>query len=614
MTFPDAIRLAPGDRVDDFEIVGVLAEGGTSTTYRARSAALERDVVLKYFRAAAFAGEAEALSASRTDVSAVARLEHPGIAAVYAAGQHAGGLYVASALPSGESLAERGAARVITPDEAVRSVTELADALAYAHGAGVLHRDLRPECVSISRWGNATLRDFGVTRASGRTGVLTRAEVLESLRYTAPEIILGKPATPASDVYSLASLAVWALTGAAPFHDRPASEFVVFKTSAAPPTLADSAGHAHHALSAAIARGMAIDPGERPSPTEFAAELAAAVGQLPAEARGQGVPFIALEGGAGARPSADEGAPAPARDQTRVEHRRPVRTPEIATAAPVSWTAYAAAVTVALIVGLAAVGIGRVTAPKPQAPVAVGSFAVRPAEGWTVASRGEQVELTKLGGGSATLAVTSGRLPGDPVAASDLAAVSQTRAPKPQASASGRLPLVVYRLEEAVIIARPTTAGALWARCTGITDGACTALVANAEARGKPVPVVPDAGVAGALRDTLGKVQQETGVALAEMEGSRKQQAAAAARLSTSLREHAGALKVDGADPGTAAALEPIGQALARQAAALEDFGDALDRRSEAAQEGARKAARATQRALRTALAKFERAGYPVEG
>ncbi len=613
MTFPDAIRLAPGDRIDDFEIIEVLAEGGTSTTFRAASTTLQREVVLKYFRPASFTEESASVEAARRDASAVARLEHPGIAAVYAAGQHAGGLYVASALPSGDTLADRGTAGVITPDEAARSVSELADALAHAHRAGVLHRDLRPECVSVSRWGNAMLRDFGVTRTSGRTGLMTRAEVLGSLRYTAPEIILGRPATPASDVYALASVAVWALTGAPPYHDRPASEYVMFKTSAQPPTLADATGQPIAGLSAVVARGMALDPAERPTPAAFAAALAAEVAALPASVRAQGVPFIALEDGASPAPAASDAVPSSAgQDRTRVEHRRPLPAPEVVEQTPVSWTTYAACVTVALIVGLAAIGIGRVTAPKPQAAVRVGPFAVNPPDGWSVVSRGDRLELQRLGGGSAVLAVASGRLPGDPVPAAELGGGSP--APKPQAASSAQVPLVVYRTGDALAIARPTTAGALWASCRGISDAACTGLVANARTRGKPVPATPDQGVASALRETLATVQQETGVALSEMEGDRKQRAAAAERLSTSLRESAGALKVDGADPGTAAALEPVQRALAKQAAALDDFGDALDRKSEAAENAARRAGLATQAQLKAALAKFARAGYPVEG
>lgn len=608
---PDAIRLAVGDQVDDFEIVEVVAEGGTSTTYRATSRTLERDVALKLFRAAAFAEEADAVRAARSDASSVARLEHPGIAPVFAAGEHGGGLYIASALSSGETLAERGAARVIAPSEAARAVTELADALAYAHAHGVLHRDVRPDCVMISRWGHALLRDFGVTRTSGRTGMLTRAEVLESLRYTAPETILGRPATAASDVYGLAAVAVWALTGGPPYHDRPAAELVVLRTSAPPPTLAFADGRPAEAVTAAIAGGMALDPAHRPEPAAFAAQLAAAVAALPAEIRAQAVPFISLEEPPPAGPPGSGEAAPSARDLTRVEHRRPVAAPEESAKTKIAWTTYAACVTIVLLVGFAAIGIGRMTAPKPPAAVSIGDFSLSPPAAWTVESTGERLELSTASGGSATLAVTDGRLPGDPVPAAEVGAAP---APKPEPAMSDRVPLVVYRSDGQIVVARPTTEGALWARCSRVSEQACAALVTYAKSPGKPVPATPDQGVAGALRDVLGKVQQESGVALSEMEGSRKQRAAAAEQLSTSLRDAAGSLKIEGADPGTAAALALVSKALATQAAALEDLGDAIDRRSAAADRAARKAAAATTEQMRGGLNRFKRAGYRVEG
>ncbi|MBJ7469865.1 MAG: serine/threonine protein kinase [Solirubrobacteraceae bacterium] len=613
MSGPDTTHVAPGGRIDDFELVEVLADGGTSTTFRARSATLERDVVLKFFRPAAFAGEAAAIEQARRDASAVARLEHPGIAPVFAAGDHAGGLYIASALPTGPTVAERGAARELTPDDAGRLVAEVAEALTHAHAAGVLHRDLRPDCVATSRWGHATLRDFGVTRTSGRTGMLTRAEVMESLRYTAPEVVLGRTAGPAADVYGLGALAVWALTGSPPYQDRPAAEYVLFRTSAAPPGLAFADGRPATGVSDAIARAMALDPDARPTPRVFAAALASAIQALPPEVRTQGVPLIALEPHTGDEvvrtPAAGAPAAAPT-DATRVEHRRPVAAPETAAKVPVKWTTYAACVTIVLIVGFAAIGVGRLTAEPPPAAVPVGKFAISPPEAWTPAARGEQVEFTTATGGAATLGVAAGRLPGDPVPADELG----TPVPKPEPAVSGKVPLVLYRSSGQLVVARPTTAGTLWARCTGVSDGACAVLVAAAKSPGQPVPGTPDAGVAGALRETLASVQQQSGVALSEMEGGRKERAAAAERLATSLRDAASGLKVDGADPGTATALAAVSKALAAQAAALDDLGDAIDRRSGAADRSARAAARRTAAEMRAALATFKRAGYRVEG
>ncbi|HEV2787335.1 MAG TPA: protein kinase, partial [Solirubrobacteraceae bacterium] len=184
MAHAQPILIAPGDVIDGFEIIELIATGSSSTTFRALHRALAREVSLKFVHPAVFSGDSGAIDAARADATRVARLEHPGIAAVIAAGDHKGGLYVASAMPHGLTLAELGAERRLTPAQTARVVDDIAAALEAAHAQGVVHRDLRPECITVDRWGHGGLRDFGVTRTSGRTGLLTRAEILESLRYT----------------------------------------------------------------------------------------------------------------------------------------------------------------------------------------------------------------------------------------------------------------------------------------------------------------------------------------------------------------------------------------------------------------------------------------------
>src|SRR5215210_9578904 len=99
----DLIRISIGDVIDDFEITELIAEGATSATYRAKHRALDREVALKFIYPSVFADDSEAIEAARADAVRLARLEHPGVAPVFAAGSHAGGLYVASALPKGRT-------------------------------------------------------------------------------------------------------------------------------------------------------------------------------------------------------------------------------------------------------------------------------------------------------------------------------------------------------------------------------------------------------------------------------------------------------------------------------------------------------------------------------
>lgn len=620
----DPTLLAPGDRVGGFVLVEPLAEGGSSVTWRARSEQLERDVALKVIRPTVFGDERDGLAEARDDAIRVARLEHPNVRSLYEAGEHRGGLYLAAALPSGPALSEPTTAAQRTPAQTETIISELADALTSAHAAGILHRDLRPECVSISRWGHAMLGDFGLTRVSGRTGMLTRAEVMESLRYTAPEIILGRPATPETDTYGLAALAVWCLTAAPPFADRPTADYVRVRTTAAAPLLVAPGVPMSEltALNAAIGGGMAPDPAARPSPSAFATALRDAIAQLPSALRESPTPFVAQEGGrsatvvtpdaagqpAVAQPSAPPASPS-AFDATRVEHRRPVPTNEVEQR-KLPWTTRASAVMLAITAGALAVGAGLLAAPGPAPARAIGPFSVTPPDGWTVAADGEELVLEASDGPRATLRVVAGRLPGDPLPA---AAIDGSTAAKPEPMVSGRVPLVRYALQDGVMLARPTTRGALSVRCpASLPERRCAALLISATG-GRPVPALPDAAVAEALRTAMGDVQRTTGIGLSEMEGDRKQAAAAAERITAGLRDAAGKLRIEGADPGTAAALAKVAKALAREAAAFDDLGTAIDRRSRSERAAASSAAREAHEQLRTELRAFARAGYPIQ-
>ena len=283
--------IAPGEVIGDFEIVEIVAVGGSSTTCRAAHRSLAREVAFKFLHPDVFAGDPAGFDAARADAVRIARLEHPAIAPVFAAGRHREGLYVASAMPKGSTLAQLAAARAITPCDLGPVLVAVADALREAHDQGIVHRDLRPDCITVDRWGHGVLRDFGVTRASGRTGVLTRVQILDSLRFTPPEVLLGKLATPASDVFSLAAVTVYCLTGMPPFRDRPTGEYVVFRTTAPAPSLSLPDGMPATAINAVLAAGLAPDPVARPAPVAFARSLAAAFAALPDGVRGAGSPL-----------------------------------------------------------------------------------------------------------------------------------------------------------------------------------------------------------------------------------------------------------------------------------------------------------------------------------
>ena len=617
MSATDPIRLSPGDVVDDFEILDVIATGGSSTTFRAMNRALAREVSLKFVHPVMFSDDKRAIEAARAEAIRVARLEHPGIAPVYEAGFYEGGLYIASAMPQGRTLAELGSERAITPVQTAGLVAEVAEALQAAHALGVVHRDLRPECVTVDRWGHGVVRDFGVTRTSGRTGLLTRAEALQSLRYTAPELILGLAATPAADVYELAAVAVWCLTGEPPYHDRPAAEYVVFRASAPPPALTQGDGAPATTLNTVLKAAMALDPAERPSPAEFASALSYAVSRLAPGVGDAGCPLRASEVEPAALPAIELPAPAGGGDATRIEPRRPLPAAPVVAAPPAPWGTYAACATIAVLVGLGGLFAGRAATPQGPAPIRVGAVTVDAGDTWkrgaaSGASKLAGAHLTGGPGETATVGVIqAARLPGDPVPAGVLA---DARA-RPRAATSAGVALVSYAGSRSRVLARPTSTGTLAAVCSpAVALGRCAALVARARGLGRGLALTPSPPVIAALRKSMAAIERGTRVGSAELGGSRIQQSGAAGRLASTMRDAAADLEVAGVDPGTAAQLEQVRAAVTDEAGALDDLGGAIDRLSDVAFDAATDLIRASRGRLTAALAAFKRAGYPVRG
>jgi serine/threonine protein kinase len=211
-----------------FRIVGLLGEGRHATVYRAADPTLEREVALKLLRTGAprssraferFLGEARAL----------ARLRHPRIVSVYEAGRDGDQLYIALALIEGTSLAEVVAGSRLTHRRGAEIVAELAEALAYAHGFGIVHRDVKPANVRLDAQGAVYLMDFGIAyRPDSNEAPTPPGTILGTPAYIAPEQAVRSSGAvlPASDQYSLGAVFYELLCGRPPFCGPPS--YVLF--------------------------------------------------------------------------------------------------------------------------------------------------------------------------------------------------------------------------------------------------------------------------------------------------------------------------------------------------------------------------------------------------
>lgn len=213
-------------RVEGYEILGRLGQGGMGVVYRARQHGLDRLVALKMIRAGSHAAP-EHLARFRIEARAVARLRHPNVVQVYDIGQAGGLPFVALELLEGGSLESRIGGTPQPERDSAELLATLAGAVGAAHRAGVAHRDLKSANVLFDREGTPKVADFGLAKRLDEEDGQTRSgQVMGSPSFMAPEQALGRGRVvgPAADLYSLGAILYEMLTGRPPFKGASALE------------------------------------------------------------------------------------------------------------------------------------------------------------------------------------------------------------------------------------------------------------------------------------------------------------------------------------------------------------------------------------------------------
>ena len=205
---PDAGGYLPAEPLEiRFEIQERLGEGGMGEVFRALDRRLQRSVAVKRLLSEAV-GRKRAGKRFLIEAQAVAGLNHPNIVQVYDFGHDQNGPYLVMELVEGESLKERlKRSGAMTPDSAISLIAPICDALAFAHGRGVIHRDVKPANVLLTTEGIPKLADFGLARLQSTDHGQTRAgAVLGTLDFMAPEQRTdARTADARSDLWSLAA-------------------------------------------------------------------------------------------------------------------------------------------------------------------------------------------------------------------------------------------------------------------------------------------------------------------------------------------------------------------------------------------------------------------------
>ncbi|HKS05583.1 MAG TPA: serine/threonine-protein kinase [Gemmatimonadaceae bacterium] len=270
-----ALRAALGGQ---YTIERLLGQGGMGSVFLARDVTLDRPVAIKVINpevASSTTLRDRFLQEART----VAKLRHPNIVPVFAAGETGGMLYFVMEYVPGESLRDvlTREGRV-TGERAERWLREIALALHHAHAQGMVHRDVKPENILIdAESSRAMLTDFGVARAFEKEGGLTQTGmILGSPRYMSPEQASGDKAIDGrSDLYSLALTGYELYAGAPVIQSGTAAAMLVKHLTETPAPLSEKSGEVPAPVAAAVDRGLAKDPDARwQTGREFAEAIA----------------------------------------------------------------------------------------------------------------------------------------------------------------------------------------------------------------------------------------------------------------------------------------------------------------------------------------------------
>ncbi|MCA8921713.1 MAG: protein kinase [Planctomycetes bacterium] len=201
----------------NYEILGEIARGGMGIIYKARQLDLDRIVALKTLRQEELRSNPDAGTMFRDEARAVALLRHPNIVAVHEVGAHDGIEFFTMDFVAGLSLDRLILRRRLDPREAVEIVIPIAEALQYAHRAGVVHRDLKPANIIVDDEGVPFLVDWGIASridSKNRPAVDEEEDLLGSIPYMAPEYVEGAAYDELCDLYSLGVVLYEAVAGA----------------------------------------------------------------------------------------------------------------------------------------------------------------------------------------------------------------------------------------------------------------------------------------------------------------------------------------------------------------------------------------------------------------
>lgn len=254
-----------GRRLDEYRLDSLLGQGGMARVYRGLDVRLKREVAIKVIDKP-FRADQDYTRRFEQEAQALAQLEHPHIVRLYRYGEANGLLYMVMQYIEGQRLdqllaAYRQEGQFIEPEKAARLIREIGAALDYAHGKGVIHRDVKPSNIILNQPGQAILVDFGLALLAD---IGTRGEALGTPHYIAPEQARSSAyVVPQSDLYALGVILYEMFAGRAPFEAEDPVDVAILHITEPPPSPREFRPDLHPTLEAVMLKALAKEPEER---------------------------------------------------------------------------------------------------------------------------------------------------------------------------------------------------------------------------------------------------------------------------------------------------------------------------------------------------------------
>lgn len=246
-----------------YEILDRISEGGMATVFRARRLEDGAVVALKVLREQ-FASDGEFVERFQREARAVRELSHAHMVRVYDSGRDGDVHFIAMEYVEGENLKAsiRRHGR-LAPDRAVEIAVQVLDALEYAHVHGIVHRDVKPQNILLTRDGAVKVTDFGIARAMSSATITQTGTVLGSVQYLSPEQARGAPVGRPTDIYSLGVVLYEMVTGALPFEGDSPIAIALAHLNVPPPSPRESVPTLPVPLTGIILVALAKSPSRR---------------------------------------------------------------------------------------------------------------------------------------------------------------------------------------------------------------------------------------------------------------------------------------------------------------------------------------------------------------